>query len=218
MAESRILLNSMSRLRYRTRKIKPFCPQILIVSEDSKSSVYYLKEKIRSKGLNPDDVHVTGESDSAPIKVVDYAIKLKKERLKNPDIPPYSEIYCVMDVDEHTTLKAAINKAKANYLIPIISNECFELWYLLHFEKYSTKHRKRVDLKKELVNHLGKDYEKGDDSIFQILDDSGFEENAIDNAEKLETYATGTSTQRDPLINPTTEVYKLIRRINAEFK
>lgn len=171
----------------KTRRTEFFTvPQpVLIVCEDAKSSVYYLRKKIKSLKLHNADVEVDGNSGSAPMSVVDYAIQRKKENkqeAKKKKQQPYGKIFCVMDVDDHPNLKAAIEKAIANGLTPIVSNECFELWYLLHFIDYSTKSRNRSEINKELTPLLGKEYQKADENIFEKI--RGNEAKAIALAKK----------------------------------
>ncbi|MDP2386411.1 MAG: RloB family protein [Bacteroidota bacterium] len=208
----------MAFLKERKKKFKNLKQPVLIVCEDSKSSVYYLKKKVRSKGLNPDDVHVSGDSDSSPISVVDFAIATRDKRKKSAKREgtlEYKEVYCVMDVDEHPTLRNAIIKARGNGLMPIVSNESFELWYLLHFTNYSTAFKDRVILNKELSTYIKKNYDKGDDCMFELLTkNGGSEANALNIAQRLDESARAESEQRDPLRNPSTEVYILINKIN----
>ncbi len=228
---------------------------ILIVCEDTRSAVYYLNAKIKKCGLSKtttvektgkDEIAVDVEGSkkgSAPISVVDYAIgrrdKYNKEAQKEGRYP-YKEVYCAMDVDDHDTLNKAINKIHSvnrdkkdiadSKLIHIVSNENFEVWYLFHFEQYSTKelYRKpsgkqrkyvpdarRID--KRLENYLHEDYSKADKDIFQLIEDNGGnEENAIKNARKLEEEHYKHSPDKPPyLSNPSTEVYKLINRLNG---
>jgi len=207
----------MSWIKQRKKQFKEVRKPLLIVCEDSKSSVYYLKEKVRSCGLSSDDVKVDGDSDSSPKSVVDYAIKEKakqKKLAKHNGIYEYEEVYCVMDVDDHPTLKAALVKAKDNNLVSIVSNECFELWYLLHFIEYSTKLLNRKEIEKLFTLHLGKLYEKSDEKMFSILKDK--EMHAINIAEQLEASANKESEERDPIRNPSTEVHFLINKINSK--
>jgi len=105
-------------------------------------------------------------------------------------------------------------KANANGLIPIVSNQCFELWYLLHFMNFSTGylHRKTVEEKLEQV--IGKKYLKSDGTIYQLLKNKGDEKNAIHLSKKLKTSAEIDSDERNPLKNPSTDVYVLIERLN----
>jgi hypothetical protein len=184
---------------------------ILIVCEDKKSAVYYLKDKVKSLRLHYAQVLVDGNSGSAPISVVNYAIE-KKEEQKDSKSLPFDKIYCVMDVDNHTSLKKAINKAKANGLIPIISNESFELWYLLHFIDYSTASLPRKAINRLLAGHLGSEYNKGDKGIYEKI--YANEGKAWQSAKLLYKHAIETSDQRDPLINPSTEVHILLAHLH----
>ena len=45
----------------------------------------------------------------------------------------YDEVWCIFDIDSHPKVKDAIKMALDNGLRVAVSNECFELWLLLHF-------------------------------------------------------------------------------------
>lgn len=202
----------------KTRKteFKAVKKPILIVCEDSKSSVLYLRAKTKDLRLHVTDVEVSGKSDSAPVSVVEYALERKKQNLreaKRNGTEPYDRIYCVMDVDDHPKLKEAIESALANGLIPIVSNECFELWYLLHFIDYSTKTRSRKEINKELEKYLGKKYDKSDTDIYSVIKSK--ELNALKNADRLYKDARKESNERYPMRNPSTEMHMLIEYLNS---
>ncbi|GAJ11204.1 unnamed protein product, partial [marine sediment metagenome] len=83
------------------------------------------------------DVEIVGEG-AAPITVVNSAIKLREERKqiasKSLTKAEYEVIYCVFDVEAptpHESLANAVSKAKDNKLEVILSNPCFEYWYIL---------------------------------------------------------------------------------------
>lgn len=208
----------MKRLSNRRVDFKEVKKPILIVCEDSKSSVIYFRKKIKDLHVNPVDVEVDGDSDSSPISVVNYAIERKKAQLrqsKKSGTEEYEQIYCVMDVDDHPSIKDAIMKARANSLIPIVSNQCFELWYLLHFMQYSTAHIHRDNIEREFSKLLGTKYNKADENIYEILKSKGNEQNAIALAKKLIVSAESESTQIDPHRNPSTTVFVLIEKLNS---
>ena len=129
---------------------------ILIVCEDSKSSPdYFIKfrNELRLRSVN---VEICGkECGPAPISVIDFA-KKRKEEVKTSSIrDEYDEIFCVVDIDEHET-DQAIQKARDNDLKIIISNPCFEYWYILHFERTGKSYSSRPKLYSSLKSHLNK--------------------------------------------------------------
>ena len=230
---------------------------ILIVCEDSKSAVYYFERKVKECGLSKTatiekidsfDIAVDVEGSkkgSAPKSVVDYAISKRDEynkQAKKKGMYPYKAVYCVMDVDDHPTLNDAIDKIHSvnetnidSELIHIVSNENFEVWYLLHFMEYSTKELHRPPSKKTksprkifippdqridklIETFLGEDYEelKSYPQIFQLIKEKGGDEQqAIQYANKLAEYHREHSPNQPVyLSNPCTEVYRLIVKLN----
>ena len=144
---------------------------ILIVSEGSKTEPIYfnsLKSKLR---LAMVEIEIVGEG-AAPITVVNRAIKLreKRKRLAKTSLikAAYEVIYCVIDVDTHETLDQAIDKARGNKIRTILSNPCFEYWYILHFKKtsapFNTSKEAKSALKKE---HPA--YCESDTTIFDVV-------------------------------------------------
>ncbi len=152
---------------------KPFLAvgkSILIVCEDGKSSPAYFM-KFRGKlHLSSVNVEVCGkECGSAPKSVVDFA-KEKKFKVKTSTVrDDYDDIFCVVDVDDHPSLKDAIQKARDNDLKLIISNPCFEYWYILHFERTGEAYSSRTQLYKNLEKHLGHEYNKSGCEFFEIV-------------------------------------------------
>ena len=151
---------------------------VLIVCEGAKTEPSYF-EKLRDRlGLKEKWVEVEIEGDvtgSAPISVVDYAIKSQKQRQKearrSTAVIEYDEVWCVFDVEApqpHASLKQACDKAKRKGLSLAMSNPCFEYWYLLHFEKTCKLFHGNEDVYKQLKAHLGS-YQKSDASVFEVL-------------------------------------------------
>ena len=186
---------------------------ILIVCEDGKSSPGYFKRLRHKLGLSSVHVEVCGkECGSAPLSVVDFA-KEKKESVKTSTvIDEYDEIFCVIDKDQHETLDRAYNKARDNDLTIILSNPCFEYWYVLHFERTGrsyTHHRNVVTyLKRECYDK----YDKGSDSIFDVV--YGDTDTAIANSKHVLR-----SQWHDPddlrECNPSTHVHVVIECIRG---
>jgi hypothetical protein len=202
-------------LKTRTIEIVPVREPILIVCEDSKSSVFYFNEKRQSLRLEATSIKITGESGSHPSSVVEFARlekeKNKKECKKNGKVP-YKHIYCVFDVDEHQNLSDAIQRAKDLKFIPIVSNQSFEVWYLFHFIKDPIGWTHRDELNKMLSIHIKKDYSKGEQGMYALIRDK--EEHAIQLSEKILASAKEESEDRNPYRNPSTEVHIIVKKLN----
>lgn len=179
----------------------------LIVCEDSKSSVDYL----RSFEVPEDFAEVVVEGGAGnTCGVVEKALELRKEAIDSKQ--PYSRIWCVFDRDSfpakdfNRAFDLARGSDKSDVEI-IWSNECFELWYLLHFELRTTGIG-REDLKRRISEptRLGKKYEKSDTSVFERLKDKT--DTAIKNSRKLlAEYGAELKPEQD---NPSTNVHELV--------
>ena len=119
------------------------------------------------------EVEIVGEG-AAPITVVDRAIELRGERKqlarKSITKTAYEVVYCVIDVEapKAESLSRAINKAKDNKLEVILSNPCFEYWYILHFRKTSAPFNTSRDAKSALKQEHSA-YSEGDTTIFNVV-------------------------------------------------
>lgn len=165
----------MGRRTKRARKLERRRPtrissrSILIVCEDSKSSPGYFRNFRKKLNLGSVAVEVAGkECGSAPRSVVDYAIEKKRAASKSTIQSEYDEIYCVIDIDRHKSLAEALDTAHANDLIIILSNPCFEYWYILHFEKTGQAFYHHRDVVKKLKSYYPK-YDKAKSDIFDTI-------------------------------------------------
>ena len=172
-----------------TRKIKD---KILIVCEGEKTEPNYfnaLKRKFRSQTATID---IDKNSNSAPISVVEYAIKKAEEAEKNEE--NYDIIYCVIDRDSHKDFVRALDKIPktkkyGSKFYIILSVPCFEFWLLLHFEDtirsfYAQGEKTPYDsIKPELKKYLP-DYAKNYKDFSQIITDENLDK-AIKSAKQI---------------------------------
>lgn len=112
----------------------------------------------------------------------------------------------------------AIKLAEQNNIQCAYSNDCFELWFLLH-DEYIESAIHRMQIYSKLSDKLGFNYEKdgkGKDfakSLYPMfLDKLPF---ALRNAERLHL---SHSDKEYHLQNPCTTVYKLVRALNDNLK
>lgn len=198
---------------YRRRKAsKEPRKSILIVSEGSKTEPIYFKSLKRNLRLAMIEVEIIGEG-AAPINVVDRAIELREERkrlaTKSIAKVAYEVIYCVIDVEApvpHESLARAIDKAKGNKLDVILSNPCFEFWYILHFRKTSAPFNSSQKVKSTLRN-IHPAYNESDTTIFEVL--SNKTDVAVKNSkEVLKEQHNDEEDLRN--CNPSTHVHKIV--------
>ncbi len=109
----------------------------LIVCEGEKTEPGYFEFLAKELRLvNRTEIEVCGDGKD-PLDVVDQALDLRQKRgkeAKRSNIDEYDSVWCVIDVDQHTRLSTAIDKAKGNNIHIAMSNPCFEYWYILHYE------------------------------------------------------------------------------------
>lgn len=81
----------------------------------------------------------TGQGGSVPRTLVAMAIDARSRAAEEE--AEIDEFWCVFDVEwprNHPGLADAIQQARANSIKLAISNPCFELWLILHFQDYSS--------------------------------------------------------------------------------
>jgi hypothetical protein len=179
----------------------------LIVCEDKKSAADYL----RAFAVSPAYAEVTVEGGAGnTCSVVEKAVELRDKALSKKT--PYAYVWCVFDRDSFPADR--FNKAfelarrEDNHNIRIIwANECFELWYLLHFEYHDTGIARHVLFDKlSEPTRLGKKYDKSDKGVFHLLKDR------VETAKKyskalLASYGNTLNPEKD---NPSTNIHELI--------
>jgi len=185
---------------------------VLIVCEGEKTEPKYFRMLTSNLRLVMVEVKIVGEG-AAPINVVDRAIELRGERKqlakKSITKAAYEVVYCVIDVEApvpHESLARAIDKAKGNKLDVILSNPCFEYWYILHFRKTSAPFNTSRDAKSALGQEHSA-YCEGDTTIFKVIYDKTSDaikhskevlKEQHNNAEDLRNY------------NPSTHVHRIV--------
>src|SRR6202165_1126853 len=147
-----------SDLRRRRPQLEPR-RRILIVCEGRRTEPEYfqaLRVKLRAV------VEVQIEPGGPDPKIlVERAVARKRDtdreaRLQRDRFLRYDEIWCVFDTDEHPKLADARQQAQAHGIELAISNPCFELWALLHFQDQSAfleRHVAVTRLKKHLPHY-----------------------------------------------------------------
>jgi hypothetical protein len=112
------------------RRRPPFreqLPRILIVCEGIVTEKRYFEYLGRAERIS---VQLMVQAGGTPKALVERAVELKK----SAGAGGFDEVWCVFDIDEHPLVPDAKQQARDNGIQLAISNPCFELWALLHFQ------------------------------------------------------------------------------------
>ena len=187
----------------------------LIITEGTKTEPKYfntIKYIINSRYRDRIRLDVEGEG----LNTVTLFEKAKKLADSNPN--GYKHVWIVYDTDsfpaDHINKTAELCQSNSNDDIsyhPIWSNQCIELWFLLHFSfMHSDIHREEYFPKlSECLSRIGADgYSKGRADMYNVL--RPYMDIAIENAKKLDCINEGKLPSNSA---PGTKVYELIEKL-----
>jgi RloB-like protein len=138
----------------------------------------------------------------------------KTRKLVDEDEDGYDQVWCVFDRDPglHSftaeNFNNAFQNAKTHGYYIAYSNECFELWYILHFELLTTG-LPRSDYQDKLTKNLGQRYKKNDLKMYEKLQQ--YQSDAIRNARNLLSNYDPPNPEQN---NPSTTVHLLVQALN----
>lgn len=186
---------------------------IFTEGEETEPNYFECKKKeIRSSNVK---IKIKGVGHNT-VSLVDYA----KEFVAIMDIKIDSsmggdECWVVFDKDNYNAdFDRAISVAESAGFKVAYSNECFELWLLLHFNFIDAaigrkEYKEKLDEKINKIN--GQDYQKNSKNMYELI--AHLEKDAIRNAKKL--LETHKGVQSALKRNPSTTVHSLVERLNA---
>jgi RloB-like protein len=152
------------------------------------------------------------EPGGTPKVLVERAVELTKaaekaaKRGKDENLK-YDVAWCVFDVDVHPLIAEAQQQARDNDIKVAVSNPCFELWALLHFQDQHA-HIERREVQRQ-CRHYMPDYEKRLPCEALMVE---YDE-AVRRSEQLEHWHHTRGTEGG---NPSTGVHRLTEEIMKE--
>lgn len=203
----------MKKRRDKVIKIQP--EYHLIVTEGTETEPQYfraIRDVINQQYRDKIQLDIFGEGDNT----LSLFEKAKRRALENPN--GYKHVWVIYDTDDfpadHINRTAELceqNSTAETQFHAIWSNQCIELWYLLHFNFFhSDIHRKEYwpKLTEWLASMGAGEYAKGRADMYAVL--RPFMDIAIANAKKLDAINAG----RTPAASaPGTKVYELIEKL-----
>jgi hypothetical protein len=158
------------------------------------------------------DVEIVPEA-GVPKTVVERAVEKVKaarkdaRRMKDANLA-YDEAWCIFDIDEHPNVEDAKNQARDNNLHVAISNPCFELWLVLHFQD-QTAHEHRHNIQRTCSQDCLPGFKKQITlEMYGLLTERYSD--AVRRAAWLDNWHESRGTSGS---NPSTQVYKLTERL-----
>jgi len=187
---------------------------ILIVAEGQTEKLYF--ESFPVLTLTVEAIDLGGQSK---LKLIEST-----EEIKNNSDKTYEEIWCVFDMDvkqgakEFSDFDNAIRSGESKGFKIAYSNDCFELWFYLHYHTTEQQNH-RSYYYKALSEYWNCNYEKEGkaytfcQTIYERLeqDNRSSQEEAIERADKI------FKKQADLIYheqNPVTKVYELVKYLN----
>lgn len=185
--------------------------RILIVCEGALTEPAYFKAFQHE--MKNRRVHVElPDEPGVPLTVVKTALRRRTEaeteakRQKDANLS-FDSVWAVVDVDEHPNLTQAVELARSSGIEMAISNPCFELWALLHFEDQRA-HIERDEVAARLRKHCS-----AYDKTLPYRKLSPSYRAAVVRAQSL---ADEAQHHEEPNRNPTTDVHRLTELIRTK--
>lgn len=203
-------------MKSRQSRKKKFQPEYhLVVSEGIKTEPNYftaIKNIINSQYREKIQLDISGEGDNT----INLFEKAKIRARENPNI--YRHVWIVYDTDDFPAENIDLipylchnNTTEETEYHAIWSNQCMELWYLLHFSfMHSDLHREEYYPKlNACLNDIGcGNYRKNRTDMYEIL--RPYMDEAIYNAKKLNKINEGKNPSQS---SPGTKIYELIEKL-----
>lgn len=206
---------------------------ILIVCEDERTEPDYFEkyQQLFFKILPRETIYIrpvgTGRNS---LWVVECA-KIQREKLRLESGMDVDQTWAVFDKDDldqtagnRKNFEDAFAVGEESNINIAYSNECFELWFLLHFDDVNMSEpisREDIYRRLEIAIRHNVDskfaYVHGDSSIVDIIWEKGNKLNAILRSQELDQYHQRHNTA--PIdSNPNTQVYKLVKELDEWYK
>jgi hypothetical protein len=199
----------------RKTKIRLSKTTVLIQGEEKETEPNYFNG-LRKDGQISKQFKVTvkkGPGYSA-INIIRKAIKhIRRAKSRGED---YDEVWCVLDVESPSRRKSlndALELAEANDITTCLSNPCFEVWFLSHFERKATAYPNCSAVVRKLDKYWhNNNFQKGDKNTYERL--ASKTGKAINYAMWIREKHHGLSKHTADC-NSSTDVYKLVQYLVA---
>lgn len=183
---------------------------VVVVSEGEKTEKHYLDQLAGEFGALVKIRVVT--PNLSPLGMAREAVRLRKGAISQGALRRDDSYWLLMDVDDYGgEIDEAVRLASSNSIHSVVSNPCFEVWLLCHFEFSSAA----IDKRDRLLRKLGSKHLPGYGEANKSLKNFALMaklETAERNAMKLERFhEKNPGTGR----NPSTNMWMLVASLRA---
>ncbi len=203
----------------RERHPRPLRKVVFIQCEGEKSEYNYLNS-FRKHDIDQNRIKFiikSGEGGDALQTVRKALNEKKKQKSRNEE---YDECWCILDVEDvsrRDILQGAILLAQKNNVELFLSNPCFEVWIIAHFER-TPRHFLNSKTVIEYLNNIqdwqrlfNKSYDKSDVELFAILHERL--DTAVSNSKWIMEKHHQAKSRLD--CNSSTEIFRLILKLRG---
>lgn len=193
----------------------------LFVCEGTKTETNYIESlKEYANSISEEsplkfEIYGVGKNTETLVKTVEDFYDFVDKNCVTKKIP-YAKTFVVFDKDSFSSAQFnnAIHIARNKGYIPIWSNECFELWFILHFEYYEVNNGRQAYFDR-LSKLLEEKYDKSSD-IFKKIHSPTNLKNAVDASKKLNQNFSSVASEAEKV--PCTQMFIVIEEINKKLK
>ncbi len=199
----------MARPRHLNRKraVRAPAARVVICTEGAVTEPQYLQSFNGIHTNKSVNLVIRGASGD-PRRVVEQAIREKK-LLKDDSLAAQDTVWAMFDRDEHLRFAEAVDMARANDIQLAISNPCFEIWGIFHYQDFDAPVQRHACQQK--LASLCSEYSKSGAKVF---DDSAAIENGYHDAVVRAENSCRRREEEGRLDgNPSTQVHLLTEHI-----
>ena len=180
---------------------------MVVVTEGKVTEPEYLRLFHRLHG-SPSATLVPVPLGADPRAVVERAASERSSSRPDPDAEGDS-FWAMFDRDDHARFDEAVDLARARDIPTAISNPCFELWAILHYELRDGPSDRRAC--QQRLAELCPGYHASSGKRF--ADEDAVRDHHDDAVERARTLVVRRRQQGQPFGSPSTTVYELMEHI-----
>ena len=180
---------------------------MIVVTEGEKTEPHYIREFARIHRAPNVSVEWTGGD---PQGVVKKAIAIKRRLGRGARAN--ANVWAVFDRDEHERFDEALQLAQRNDIRVAVSNPCFELWAVFHYQDYAA-HIERHECQR-LLAQLCKSYRVDRGKLFNDTDAIRSNHDAAVQRGKRSLH--DRKMEGNPRGNPSTSMHVLMESIRTQ--